>query len=185
MLEDNNFVSELEGWIKSNLEKYVPDSYTYSIFNECISELKCIYASLERHLIHRDMHLGNLLFTNYEITGYIDFDLTQVNARIFDIAYFIVYWIVDELNNEEFLNNWKQTIQFVLRGYQQEQNHKLSETAINATVIMMCCIEILFVAFFNGINDSINALKSEKCLKWLWENRKVMLQNSSVLNNTI
>lgn len=175
LFEDKNLVDELNGWIKSNLEENASNSYTYSIFNECLRELKLVYGSLERHLIHRDVHLGNLLFANYKISGYIDFDLTQVNARIFDIAYFIVFWIIDELHNEKILNNWKESIQYFLKGYQQEQNQKLSVTEINAIVIMMCCIEILFVAYFFSISDSNNALKSEECLKWLWENKNVIL----------
>lgn len=167
---NNDFVNELNGWVKDNIEKYAKGSFTYSIFDDCVIELDKVYGKLKRHLIHRDMHLGNLLFTNNSIAGYIDFDLTQINVRIFDLAYFLVGWIVGEIHNDDFMAKWKITVETVIKGYEEEQ--KLSNEERDSIGIMMCCIEILFVAYFYGINDSENSLKSEECLKWLWDNRE-------------
>lgn len=166
---NNNFVDELKGWIKNNLEEYVPNSFTYEVYSESVNELDLVYGDLVRHLIHRDLHLGNLLFVDRMITGYIDFDLAQVNARIFDLAYFLVGWIVDEVNDDEFMNNWKHSVLAMLEGYQEEL--KLTETELKSLGIMMCCIEILFVAYFSSVKDLDNTRKAEECLKWLWRNR--------------
>jgi Ser/Thr protein kinase RdoA (MazF antagonist) len=173
---DNDFLNELKGWVKKDLEKYATDSFTYSIFNNCVDELEIVYTKLERHLIHRDLHLGNLLFEGNKITGYIDFDLSQINARIFDIAYLLVGWIVGEINDDKFMNQWQHAVQFVIEGYQEEQN--LLGIEVNALGIMMCSIEMLFVAYFYGLNDAVNASKSEECLKWLWRNREVIWKNT-------
>lgn len=170
---DNNFVSELRAWVKDNLEKYAKDSFTYGIYSDCVSRLEEVYDDLDRHLIHRDMHLGNLLFIDNKVTGYIDFDLTQINARIFDIAYILVGWIVGETQNNIYMNKWKEAVRIVIEGYQQEQ--RLSSQELKVLIIMMCCVEILFVAYFYGANDLDNALSSEECLKWLWNNKDEIL----------
>lgn len=169
---DNNFVSELKGWVKDHLEKCAVDSFTYGIFDDCVGELEVAYNHLERHLIYRDMHLGNLLFTDNKVTGYIDFDLTQINARIFDLAYLLVGWIVGEVDNDDFMEKWKRTVRAVIAGYQEEQ--KLSNYELNTLGIMMCCIEILFVAFFYSVNDQDNVVQAEEALRWLWNNREAI-----------
>lgn len=171
-IHDNNFINELKGWVKNNLQKCAVDSYTNSIFDECVNELELVYEELDRHLIHRDMHLGNLLFTDNQITGYIDFDLSHVDVRIFDIAYFLAGWIVGKVKDGKFMDKWKQTVHVVLKGYQNEE--KLSAKEVDSLGIMMCCIEVLFVAYHYNVNDSQNALEAEECVKWLWVNHKTI-----------
>lgn len=166
---DNNFVEELKGWIKRSLQEHAKDSFTYTIFEDCLAELDAVYDKLERHLIHRDLHLGNLLLVDNEITGYIDFDLSQINAKIFDIAYLCADWAVNKISNEEYMAAWKQAVQAIVSGYHKE--HSLSNLEKQSIGIMMCCIEMLFVAYFYGMNDSVNATSSEDCLRWLWNNR--------------
>ena len=39
---------------------------------------------LPRQLIHRDPNPGNILFNNHEVSGFIDFDLSQVYTRLWD-----------------------------------------------------------------------------------------------------
>ncbi len=167
---DNNFIHEMKGWIKRNLQEHATDSFTYGIIDACTEELAAVYDQLERHLIHRDMHLGNLLFEGKELTGYIDFDLSQINARIFDIAYLCAGWAVGQVGDAAYMGSWKQALQVILSGYQEEQ--PLSVTERNSLGIMMCCIEILFVAYFSSSKDTANSAKAEECLRWLWENRK-------------
>lgn len=164
--KEKDFLEELNGWITDSLEKYAPDSFTNGVLKKCKSDLEIVYPKLDRQLIHRDLHLGNLLFSDGVITGYIDFDLSQINVKIFDIAYFTVGWIVDSFTDNEFMDKWEHSIRMILLGYQDVQ--ELSEIEINSLSIMMCFIEVLFVAYFAGIKDKENARKAEECLKWLW-----------------
>lgn len=168
-LTEMSLVAELKGWIQSSLKNNVPDGFTYNVFNACVGELDMVYDKLKRHIIHRDMHLGNLLFENDLISGYIDFDLTQVNVRVFDLAYILSGWIVEKVGDENYLVKWKLAVRSVIEGYQQEQ--ELSQLEIKSIITMMCCIEILFVAYFMNTNDRVNSVKAEECLKWLWLNR--------------
>lgn len=101
-----------------------------------MGELEPIYDNLERHLIHRDMHLGNLLFIDRQVSGYIDFDLTQINARIFDIAYLLAGWLVEKTHDIDYMEGWKKTVRNLIEGYQEEQ--ALYNLEISSLSIMMC-----------------------------------------------
>ena len=48
-----------------------------------------LYSTLPRQLIHRDLHLGNLLFEEGTFAGFIDFDISQTNVRLFDVCYML------------------------------------------------------------------------------------------------
>lgn len=167
--KEKDFLEELNGWITDSLKKYAHDSFTYGILERCKSEMAIVYPKLDRQLIHRDLHLGNLLFSDGVITGYIDFDLSQINSKIFDIAYITVGWIVDSYSDNVIMNIWKKTVRLILQGYQEVL--ELSETEIKSLGIMMCFIEILFVAYYAGMKDRDNSMKADLCLQWLWCNR--------------
>ena len=42
------------------------------------------------------MHFGNFLFQEGSFSGYIDFDLSQKNIRIFDLCYFLAGLLAEE-----------------------------------------------------------------------------------------
>lgn len=92
---DNNFYDEITGWVINTIKDKEVNSIPQNILNECISELEVIYPKLPRQLIHRDIHLNNMLFENKVLTGYIDFDLSQIDARIFDLCYMAVGFLID------------------------------------------------------------------------------------------
>ena len=83
---DNNFYKEIDGWVSQTFRDKNITSVPTEILEECVSKLKNIYPKLPRQLIHRDTHMENMLFENNILTGYIDFDLSQINARIFDLC---------------------------------------------------------------------------------------------------
>ena len=85
---NNSLLDEMNGWVKSNLEKedwkYIPREE----YEKVVSKLAVVYDKLPVQLIHRDVHFGNFLFEEGRFSGYIDFDLSQRNIRIFDLCYF-------------------------------------------------------------------------------------------------
>jgi Ser/Thr protein kinase RdoA (MazF antagonist) len=172
-MTDNDFVNEMRGWIRQNIHEHTAGSFTHEIYEDCTAELDKVYDRLDRHLIHRDLHLGNLLFDGNELSGYIDFDISQVNARIFDIAYLCAGWAIEQVGDAEFMTAWKKALRAVISGYQEEL--PLSAPEIDSLGLMMCCIEILFVAYFSSVNDRINAFTAEESLKWLWKNRNNLI----------
>lgn len=143
---DNDFIKELEGWIRETLESTHGHSITKSQINDLLSNLSPLYKACPRQLIHRDMHFGNLLFQNGDFNGYIDFDLTQKNVKVFDIAYFLVGLLQNHIDNEADRLKWLEFKNGFLEGYQEL--NPLLPVEIEALYPLMQAIELLFVAFF-------------------------------------
>ena len=110
-----------------------------------------IYDKLPVQLIHRDVHFGNFLFEKGKFSGYIDFDLSQRNIRIFDICYFLLGLLSEEVKLEITREQWFVIVKNVFAGY--ESKVELTEDEKYAVPYVMECIELLFVAYFESIND--------------------------------
>lgn len=152
---DNSLLTEMKGWIQENLannEWQIISKEEYLKTTELLAE---VYDSLPKQLIHRDVHFGNFLFFEGNLSGYVDFDLSQRNIRIFDICYFLAGLLAEETNDAFTKNEWLENVAAVIAGY--ESLLPLSTEEKNAFPCVMECIEILFVAYFIGMNDTKQA----------------------------
>ena len=82
-------------------------------------------------------------------------ELSQKNIRIFDICYFLTGLPAEETCEPLIQKEWIEIVKSVILGY--ESTSKLSESEKNAIPCVMECIEILFVAYFTGIEDAKHA----------------------------
>ena len=151
---ENSLLEEMKGWIKESLERHEFKYILQSNFKENLEELEQHYAQLPKQLIHRDIHYGNLLFKETELSGYIDFDLCEKNIRLFDICYFLMGILGGHEKDEEDIERWLHIVTNLIQGY---------EEIVPLTVLekeSMCCvmksIELLFVAYFlNETNETL------------------------------
>lgn len=143
---DNSLVEEMQGWIFDSLKTYEYRFITEVEYMICLSELQTFYNELPRQLIHRDIHYGNILFYQGEFSGYIDFDLSQKNVRVFDLCYFLLGLLIDHYKKEEDVQSWLTIVSKVLEGY--EATNPLTNLEKDNICCIMCSIEILFIAFF-------------------------------------
>jgi Ser/Thr protein kinase RdoA (MazF antagonist) len=148
---DNSLLKEMNGWIKDvwvkNNWKYIDESE----FGILTDRLEKLYDKLPVQLIHRDVHLGNFLFENGKFSGYIDFDLSQRNIRIFDLCYFMLGLLSKEEVLEISEEQWFDILKYFFAGYEQE--HKLLPEEKQAVPYVLEAIELLFVAWFIEQND--------------------------------
>lgn len=151
---DNSLLEEMTGWVQEKLRDSEWSDIREDEYLQAVSELQSVYDKLPRQLIHRDVHFGNFLFDKNVFSGYIDFDLSQKNIRIFDIAYFLLGILCEEGNNCIDREQWYDLVGETVRGY--EEQLRLTEQEKEALTIVMQCIEILFTAYFISIKD-------EKC----------------------
>ena len=86
---DNSLLKEMKGWIRENLANNEWKILNEEDYSNTVELLESVYDYLPKQLIHRDVHYGNFLFCEGNLSGYIDFDLSQRNIRIFDICYFL------------------------------------------------------------------------------------------------
>ena len=167
---DNNFYDEITGWISQTFRDKEITSVPKDILNECILQLGEIYPRLPRQLIHRDIHLGNMLFEKNELTGYIDFDLSQINARVFDLCYMSLSFLIDNINDEIKTTKWLEILHNIVEGYSSIIPLVCDEK--KSIPIIMVAIEMLFVAYFANKNDKSSADGAAEMAIWVWENKE-------------
>lgn len=148
---NNSLLDEMNGWVKSNFEKHDWKYIKKDDYEDTVLKLEKIYHELPVQLIHRDVHFGNFLFEEGEFTGYIDFDLSQRNIRIFDLCYFVLSLLSEEEKIEISKDNWFDFVKNVFDGYGRKL--PLSAEERQAVPYVMECIELLFVSWFMEQND--------------------------------
>lgn len=160
---NNSLLDEMNGWIRNFFQdtgwKYIEEKN----FDRTVVNLKNLYNKLPVQLIHRDVHFGNFLFYHGRFSGYIDFDLTQRNIRIFDLCYFCMGLLSEEEHMSITKEEWFELLKNVFAGYQR--NLVLFPEEIKAVPYVMQSIELLFAAWFFGEKDlkcAENAMKLYK-----------------------
>jgi Ser/Thr protein kinase RdoA (MazF antagonist) len=143
-VDNPSFDKELRGWISIGLS--TSSLLTKEEWSKPIEVLCSIYSRLPRQQIHRDVHYGNLLFEGTTLTGVLDFDLGKQEARLFDIAYFLMGQLLGQKDLAAIKDKWLTFVSQFLSGYESitvlEGNEK------EALPLMMQCIELLFVVFW-------------------------------------
>lgn len=172
---NNNLLDEMNGWVKKNFEvsgwKYI----TNEEYGQTVLELAGLYDNLPVQLIHRDVHFGNFLFDGGEFSGYIDFDLSQRNIRIFDICYFLTGLLSEEEQIKITEEQWFGFVENVFKGYVSVT--ELSSGEKKAVPYVMECIELLFVAYFESINDVSCAEDAYRVYEFIKKHEKIIWEN--------
>lgn len=148
---DNSLLDEMKGWVGENLARNAWEIVDREAYWGAVEALENVYGSLPKQLIHRDVHFGNFLFFQGSLSGYIDFDLSQRNIRIFDICYFLTGLLAEETEEAFTKKEWIENVGAAIAGY--EGIARLSGEEKAAIPCVMECIEILFAAYFIGLED--------------------------------
>lgn len=178
---NNSLLDEMKGWIKDSLEnngwKYISERQ----YDDIVSKLELLYDRLPVQLIHRDVHFGNFLFDEGKFSGYIDFDLSQRNIRIFDLCYFMLGLLSEEEQLEVTEDEWFDILKQVFLGY--EKLIQLSEEEKQAVPYVMMSIELLFVAWFVSQNDISLAEDAVRIYNFVEKNVMKIMQGISNKEN--
>lgn len=159
-----------------------------NIFNDCVEsidkiqnltqEFKENYKStfgkiinqLPTQLIHRDINPSNMIFDNGEFKGFIDFDLTEVNVRIFDICYCATAILSECFSKPNVdINKWLEILDNLVAGY--DSINKLSDSEKQAIPYVIYSIQIICISYFSQYDKYVDLTDiNTKMLKWLLEN---------------
>ena len=167
---NNSLLDEMSGWVKESFDKSGWQNISINEYNEIICNLESLYSKLPVQLIHRDVHFGNFLFHNGKFSGYIDFDLSQKNIRIFDLCYFVLSVLSEKEKFEITEDKWFDFTKNVFSGY--DKILKLTDEEKQSAVLVMECIELLILAYFEGNEDSGLAKKTYDIFKFIHTNEK-------------
>lgn len=147
----NRELAEMKGWIADAMEDDGWTLVSKELFDGTLENLEKLYNALPVQLIHRDVHFGNFLFEGERFSGYIDFDLSQRNIRVFDLCYFLLGLLCEEEILQVTEEKWFQVLQEVFRGYMGV--NELIPQELQAVPYVMKSIEFLFAAWFLGQKD--------------------------------
>ncbi len=162
---ENSLLNEMKGWIYETLKSHDWQIAQEEEYLNTVIQLETLYDYLPKQLIHRDVHAGNFLFFEGEFSGYIDFDLSQKNVRIFDICYFLTGLLAEEAEDTLLQEEWLANVMSVVGGY--ESIEKLSEIEKSAIPCVMKCIELLFTAYFMSMEDMKRAKDSYQVFQFV------------------
>ncbi len=162
---DNSLLDEMNGWVMESMEKSHWKYISKKEYLQTVSKLAAIYDLLPVQLIHRDIHFGNFLFADGAFSGYIDFDLSQRNIRVFDLCYFVLGLLSEEESFKITEETWFNILENVFDGYESIQ--KLTSAEKKAIPYVMECIELLFAAWFEDQNDECLAKNAVKICEFV------------------
>lgn len=167
---DNSLLEEMEGWVTNILDENKRDYLSKSEITQTIAQLVKVYENLPKQLIHRDVHLGNFLFDEGKFSGYIDFDLSQRNIRIFDLCYFLFSLLQQKNQQPEIEEIWFKMTNQVVRGY--DAFIPLTKEEKESIAVVMKSIELLFTAYFLSVGNEKSAKDSADLFLFISKNEK-------------
>lgn len=169
--EKARFIGEVIGQLSKaleNVEALVEEADIYgSVVNWAIPQLKgkltvseqvfrdyeeifgALYEKLPKQVIHRDPNPGNIILAK-DKWGFIDFELSEKNVRIFDPCYAATAILSEsfEAGNEAKLAKWVQIYKNIIYGY--DTVVKLSEEERKAIPYVVLSNQLLALAWFAG-----------------------------------
>ncbi len=169
-LWDNSILDEMNTWVKESFEKSDWQNISREDYEAVVKNLGNFYNKLPFQLIHRDVHFGNFLFDKGAFSGYIDFDLSQKNIRIFDLCYFALSVLSEKEKFEITEEKWFDFVKNVFAGYNKIIT--LTSEEKESAVFVMECIELLFLAYFEGQDDSVLAKNTYNLFKFINSNER-------------
>jgi len=140
-----------------------------SFFDDYIEKFGMLYDKLPKQLIHRDPNPSNILFDGDEVSGFIDFDLSEINIRLWDVCY-CATGILSEGSDEAY-EKWLEILSGILHGYDMED--KLTSEEKQAVFYVLCSIQMICVAFFENKDMYKELAKTNRqMLKFIIHNRE-------------
>ncbi len=164
-LYNSDSMAELGGWITDEIMK---NNITVSeeVLKACLSAAP-LYENLPRQIIHRDMHLQNLVFEGEEFAGYLDFDISQRNVRIYDLCYIGSSMLVGNCADLDRFKIWQEIFNGVLCGYDSILHLNDDERAMIPILLIM--IELTFVAWYSRQRQAELAQSCAEMANWCYE----------------
>lgn len=154
MIYDNNMMNEMNSWVKEGIEEYLTrctlpkkDMDTFNkVYLDIMNNFEKDYERLPRQIIHRDFHGQNIIFNNGKLAGYIDFALSEKNARLYDLCYLCTGALASGFDNLSKRKKWPGFARKVILGYKSIIDMNIDEEESIKDMFYM--IQLIMVAYF-------------------------------------
>ncbi|MGN1188754.1 MAG: helix-turn-helix domain-containing protein [Lachnospiraceae bacterium] len=126
-----------------------------------------LYEALPRQIIHRDPNPSNIIIAQ-DKWGFIDFELSESNVRIFDPCYAATAILSEtfEAGNDEKINRWINVMKEIMCGY--DSVVKMTEEEKTAIPYIILSNQFISTAYFFG-KDKYQELfeTNKKMTEWI------------------
>ncbi|MDR7855446.1 helix-turn-helix domain-containing protein [Tissierella sp.] len=178
-VNDSNLLKTVLDWAlpktRTTMEQWgcpLPDEF----YNDFTENLIKIYDDLPRHIIHRDANPSNIMLHNGEVSGFIDFVISQRNVRIFDPCYCATGILSEADEIEDGFDKWDEILKGIIAGYDKVCKLTIGEKF--AIPYIIYSIQMIFIAWFLTEETYKNiAMRNREMLIWIWENREKCFGN--------
>ncbi len=164
-VEEENIYERVTGWAIPQLAGRVTGAE--KLFEEYEGVFGKIYNALPKQVIHRDPNPGNIILSE-DKWGFIDFELSEKNVRIFDPCYAATAILSEsfEEGNEAKLKKWIQIYKNIVYGY--DDVVKLTEEEKQALPYVVLSNQLLVLAWFAGQDKFAELYETNKKMtEWI------------------
>ena len=161
-----DLLSTVRDWALPNARQAL--GLTDAFCKEYLDTLGKLYPKLPRQIIHRDPNPGNIICSE-EAWGFIDFDLAEHNARIYDPCYAATAVLSECFGKDNGL--WMEICRNILLGYDSVVH--LTEEERQAIPYVLLANQFVCVAWFAGEDKYAELLEiNKKMTLWLIDHRE-------------
>ncbi len=144
-LNDTSILQDAKNWSipETRKQMQLPEAF----YQEYFSKMGDMYGQLPRQIIHRDPNPGNILAQNGQLTGILDFDLSEVNVRLFDPCYASTAVLSECFGRApQLMQYWPQLFSDIVKGY--DSVCPLTDVEKRAARYVVYSIQMICVAYF-------------------------------------
>ena len=158
-VEEDDLLSTLKNWAVPAAKDAL--GLTEGWCETYLAELEALWQELPRQIIHRDLNPGNLV-RDGESWGFLDFELSQRNIRIYDVVYAAGAVLSETFGREE--DRWLESWKALLAGYGPAENER------RAAPLVLLGSQFVCVAWFAGQEKYREIFETNKKMThWLLE----------------
>lgn len=146
VVNDENVYETVKNWALPRAKEILGLSKTFC--DDYIGAFARLYEKLPRQVIHRDPNPGNIILHDRR-WGFIDFDLSERNLRIFDPCYAATAVLSEsfDMADSARLHTWVEIYKNLILGY--DSVAKLSEEEKMAVPYVILANQLICVAWFD------------------------------------
>ena len=162
-----NLFNNVSEWampiIKDSLE--IP----YKFYDEYKTIFGQLYSKLPKQMIHRDLNLGNIIIRDEKVVGFIDFELSEKNIRIYDPCYAATAILSEIFNDTKNNEKWFDIYENIILGY--DSVCKLTIEEKEALPYIILSNQMICYGYFSQL-DKFEELKriNKDMTLWLYKN---------------
>ena len=157
---DVNLLETIANWALPNAKRIL--GLDEEFCSEFLDAFTALYEKLPRQIIHRDPNPSNIICAE-ECWGFIDFELSEQNVRIYDPCYAATAILSENFENMQ--DNWMEVYHGIIQGYDSVIH--LTEDERKALPYVILANQLVCVAWFETQEKYQDIFENNK-LMTLW-----------------